>query len=101
MFPGTSDFPGEIRMTPGITVDQDLCTKCSICSTVCPMGLISPADETTLPALPKGKEPICIGCGHCEADCPSGALALKGEEPGEGGTADTRRIETRLPRDVP
>ncbi|MEN6611809.1 MAG: nitroreductase family protein [Methanoregulaceae archaeon] len=60
----------------GILVDQDLCTKCGICSRVCPMGIVDPADEVRLPRLHDGAEPFCISCGHCEATCPSGALTL-------------------------
>jgi nitroreductase/formate hydrogenlyase subunit 6/NADH:ubiquinone oxidoreductase subunit I len=79
-------------MTQGILVDQNECTKCNICATICPMGAISPADATLLPSLPKDKEPFCIGCGHCEAVCPSGALKLAGE-PGEGMVASTTCID--------
>jgi formate hydrogenlyase subunit 6/NADH:ubiquinone oxidoreductase subunit I len=61
-------------MTKGISVDQNLCTKCNICPVVCPMGIISPSDEAQLPATAKGKEPFRIECGHCEATCPPGAL---------------------------
>ena len=59
-----------------ILVDQDLCTRCGICSNVCTMGLIDPADENTLPKVQKEKAGMCIGCGHCEAYCPSQALLL-------------------------
>jgi nitroreductase/NAD-dependent dihydropyrimidine dehydrogenase PreA subunit len=57
-----------------ILVDQDLCTRCGICSSVCAMGVIDPADETTLPKVQKEKSGMCIGCGHCEACCPTQAL---------------------------
>jgi Fe-S-cluster-containing hydrogenase component 2 len=81
-------------MGTGIIVDRDLCTKCNTCAVICPMGLISPADETTLPVLPDGKVPLCIGCGHCEADCPSGALTSPGGEPvNAGGLADSTSID--------
>lgn len=59
-----------------ILVDQDLCTRCGICSSVCAMGVIDPADENTLPKVNKANEGMCIGCGHCEAFCPSQALLL-------------------------
>ncbi len=59
-----------------ILVDQDLCTRCGICSTVCTMGLIDRADENTLPKIPNARTGMCIGCGHCEAHCPSQALLV-------------------------
>lgn len=65
-----------------ILVDRDLCTRCGICSDICTMGLIDPADEDTLPKMPDTKAGICIHCGHCEAYCPSQALLLN-DRPGE------------------
>jgi nitroreductase/NAD-dependent dihydropyrimidine dehydrogenase PreA subunit len=59
-----------------ILVDQDLCTRCGICSDVCTMGVIDPADENTLPNVQDAKSGMCIRCGHCEVSCPSQALLL-------------------------
>ena len=59
-----------------ILVDQDLCTRCGICSTVCAMKVIDPADENTLPRVNKERAALCIRCGHCEAYCPSQALTF-------------------------
>src|SRR5665647_2913955 len=59
-----------------IFVDQDLCTRCGICSTVCPMKIIDPAYESTLPRVPEAKATMCIRCGHCEVSCPSQAVTL-------------------------
>lgn len=59
-----------------ILVDQDLCTRCGICSNVCVMGVIEPASENTLPKVREAMAGYCIGCGHCEAHCPSQALIL-------------------------
>lgn len=63
-------------MMTTILVDQDLCTRCGICSNVCTMGVIDPADENTLPNVQDAKAGLCIRCGHCEAYCPSQALLL-------------------------
>jgi nitroreductase/ferredoxin len=57
-------------------VDQDLCTRCGICSVVCPMAIVDPADENTLPRVVDEKAGMCIQCGHCEVSCPSQALLL-------------------------
>jgi nitroreductase/NAD-dependent dihydropyrimidine dehydrogenase PreA subunit len=59
-----------------ILVDKDLCTRCGICSDVCPMAIITPADENTLPVVTGAVAGMCIQCGHCEVSCPSGALLL-------------------------
>jgi nitroreductase/NAD-dependent dihydropyrimidine dehydrogenase PreA subunit len=59
-----------------ILVDQDLCTRCGICSLICPMAIVTPADENTLPVVTDEKAGGCIQCGHCEAFCPSQALLL-------------------------
>jgi len=67
---------------PAILVNQDLCTRCGICSNICTMGLIDPADENTLPKVQETKAGMCIGCGHCEVFCPSQALLLN-ERPDE------------------
>lgn len=59
-----------------ILVDQDLCTRCGICSVVCPVKIVDPADENTLPVVQDNKAGTCIHCGHCEISCPSQALLL-------------------------
>ena len=59
-----------------ILVDKDLCTRCGICSKICIMGIIEPADENSLPKSNSTKSGICIQCGHCIAHCPSQALIL-------------------------
>ena len=59
-----------------IFVDQDLCTRCGICSVVCPMAIVTPADENTLPVVKEAAAGMCIQCGHCEVSCPSQALLM-------------------------
>jgi nitroreductase/NAD-dependent dihydropyrimidine dehydrogenase PreA subunit len=59
-----------------LLVDQALCTRCGICPIVCPMKIIGPVDETTLPCVPETKAMMCIRCGHCEVSCPSQAISL-------------------------
>jgi nitroreductase/NAD-dependent dihydropyrimidine dehydrogenase PreA subunit len=59
-----------------ILVDQDLCTRCGICSVVCPMAIVESANENTLPQVMDANAGMCIQCGHCEVSCPSQALLL-------------------------
>jgi len=87
-----------------ILVDQDLCTRCGICSNACTMGLIDPADENTLPKVQEAKAGMCIGCGHCEVFCPLQALLLN-ERPDEkvrlpagAGTIPSADMEMYLKR---
>ncbi len=59
-----------------IIVDQELCTRCGICTKVCPSGIIDSADEAHLPQVQETNIQHCLYCGHCEAFCPFGALVL-------------------------
>ena len=59
-----------------ILVDQDLCTRCGVCSAICPSSIINPADENTLPRVRDERASLCSRCGHCEAFCPTQALLL-------------------------
>jgi nitroreductase/ferredoxin len=60
-----------------IYVDRDLCTRCGICSIVCPMGIIKTGDDANLPVVPRQAEPFCIRCGHCRVSCPEKALSIR------------------------
>ena len=42
-------------MTNRIIVDQDKCTGCNICSKICPIGVVDPADENHLPEVKEQK----------------------------------------------
>ncbi len=59
-----------------IIVDKDLCSRCGICSAVCPIMIINPGKENILPKVAGEKAVMCLQCGHCEAFCPSQALFL-------------------------
>ncbi|MDD1723492.1 MAG: nitroreductase family protein [Methanospirillum sp.] len=59
-----------------LNIDSDSCNRCGICSTVCPMGVITPANKTTPPVLPEKKQSACISCGQCEVFCPPGAITV-------------------------
>ena len=47
----------------GVKLDKNKCTDCGLCTEVCPMGAIDPADVSKVPG-------ICIKCGACEKKCP-------------------------------
>lgn len=58
-----------------IVIDQKKCTKCGICSTVCPISIIDLEDKDSFPTSTKGE--VCMNCGHCLSACPEGALTLE------------------------
>lgn len=53
-----------------IKVNQSLCSKCGICTKVCPSGVLSMEKSGPQAINPKS----CIECGQCVAVCPNGAM---------------------------
>lgn len=61
----------KIKFEPTIAgVDEDLCSGCSICVSVCPFNARELDKEKM---VVKVIEALCQGCGSCSAACPSGA----------------------------
>ena len=56
------------------TVDQQLCSGCKVCQSLCPYGAIQFDEEKKVSVI---KEILCQGCGTCASACPSQALTLK------------------------
>ncbi len=62
---------GEVVLEPTTAhVDEDVCTGCGVCLTVCPYEAISRNPETRQAEV---NEALCKACGTCVAACPSGA----------------------------
>jgi nitroreductase/NAD-dependent dihydropyrimidine dehydrogenase PreA subunit len=61
-----------------IIIDPESCTRCGICSEVCPVGIIDPAGDESLPVVRTERSEMCISCGQCEAFCPSGSIVQEG-----------------------
>jgi heterodisulfide reductase subunit A len=53
-------------------VDEQVCSSCRICATVCPYHAIRTRDERGAAWV---NDVLCHGCGTCVAACPSGAIA--------------------------
>lgn len=56
-----------------LEVNKETCTKCGICATICPRGVIFFREKSYPRLLPKADE-NCARCGHCVAVCPPGSL---------------------------
>ena len=63
-----------------IGIDEQACTQCGACTSICPSGYLIALDDGT-PAENAASAFPCLQCGHCEAVCPSGAITAR--YPGE------------------
>ncbi len=68
-------------MVTGIHIDETRCTRCGICSSLCPGELITPPGPVNLPEVRQDRIARCIDCGHCEVFCPVHALSRDNENP--------------------
>ncbi len=67
--------PGQIVREPLVaSIDEDLCSLCRACISVCPYGAIV-VEEGKI----KVDEVLCEGCGACVVACPCGAITLKNQ----------------------
>jgi len=64
-------------MAEGIvaSVNEDACSGCGTCESVCPYGAITVSREKGVAEV---NEVLCKGCGTCCAACPSGAVQQRG-----------------------
>jgi pyruvate ferredoxin oxidoreductase delta subunit len=56
--------------------EHEKCTKCGMCTTICPEGCIGEDTEE----FPVPDETYCKGCGLCAEECPSEAIEMEREE---------------------
>jgi len=72
---------GELELEPlRAVVDEDLCSGCRVCESLCPFSAIEVKKEGK-----KGSEKLkaevieamCQGCGLCSAACPTGAIKIQ------------------------
>lgn len=59
-----------------LAANESTCTRCGLCASVCPSGIILLHGGAAPRYTEVGAE-SCIACGHCEAVCPSGAMAVE------------------------
>lgn len=57
-------------------VDNQLCSGCKVCQSLCPYGAIGFDEENNISVV---EDILCQGCGTCASACPSQALTLKNQ----------------------
>lgn len=61
-------------------LDEDLCTGCDACVTVCPVDCIDKIVDPTHPGYAMGictiDLPVCIGCKLCAQVCPWDVITM-------------------------
>jgi len=70
LVPGKTLEP-EVKIS---VINEDLCTGCQTCLSVCFYGAISFQAHKGVSAV---NEAICRGCGSCVGSCPSGAISSR------------------------
>lgn len=60
-------------------IDKCKCTKCKLCTMVCPVMIID--HKTEYPTIKEDKKENCLKCQHCLAVCPTGALSIWDKTP--------------------
>jgi len=64
----------ELELNPCVSqVNQDLCSGCRTCITVCPYRAVNQGEDGKIIV----EEVLCHGCGVCAAACPSGAMQTR------------------------
>ena len=62
---------GQIELEPNTAwVDEDMCSGCKTCISLCPYQAIRADEERKIAVIDPA---LCKGCGTCVAACPSGA----------------------------
>lgn len=68
---------GEIELEPlKAVVNEDLCSGCRVCESLCPFAAIEMKKEGEAPRA-KVIEAMCQGCGLCSAACPTHAIKIQ------------------------
>ncbi len=66
----------EVALEPiKATVDQEMCSGCRICNSMCPFNAIAFLEDRMVTEI---NPALCQGCGTCVAACPAGAISGTG-----------------------
>ena len=58
-----------------IKYDAELCKKCGLCATACPLKVLKQEERGTVPRVVESRLESCVRCGHCVSICPQGAIS--------------------------
>jgi heterodisulfide reductase subunit A len=65
----------EVEIEAAIAVvDEDKCSGCKLCNTLCPYQAVKYDEEKGVSVV---NEALCKGCGTCAAGCPSNAISAR------------------------
>ena len=64
-------------MSESQLINAETCTKCELCVTVCPAGIITKMESNEITFRPE-RTGICIRCGHCMAMCETKSITIAG-----------------------
>jgi heterodisulfide reductase subunit A len=66
----------EVELEPiRATIDEERCSGCRICNTMCPFNAIAFIDDM---GVSRVNPALCQGCGTCVAACPAGVISGSG-----------------------
>jgi NAD-dependent dihydropyrimidine dehydrogenase PreA subunit len=61
-----------LRNVVSLALDEERCTGCGVCETVCPHGVLVVEDRAEVV-----DRDACIECGACALNCPAEAISVK------------------------
>ena len=61
-------------LVPAITINDAMCNRDGLCSTICPLQIILPPRGSLPPEPAPDFSQWCTSCGHCVAICPTKAI---------------------------
>lgn len=76
---------------PELYVNPQTCTRCGMCVTACPVGVIRIFNDQP-PRYAGDGAKRCIVCGHCQAVCPAESITVEDPQlaPADNGPAESR-----------
>ena len=64
-------------MTNDMIVNQETCSKCGTCASICPVRAINHS-KGEFPSPNPDRAQTCVRCAHCMAICPKGSISISG-----------------------